>query len=795
MNIIENEFKQSYIRSLKITRGKSLCNATTLDKYLALCNLIREYIFENWVKTNEIYEENSEKQVYYFSMEFLMGKLLVSNLINLGIKDICENALKELNISLNELEEFEDDMGLGNGGLGRLAACFLDSMASIDVPGHGIGIRYNYGFFKQKIVNGYQIEHPDYWLEKENPWEVKRQDEAIRVKFYGNVKMEYKDNKLVFIHQDYESVLAIPYDVPIVGYKNNKVNTLRLWSVKAEDEFDYHMFSRGEYHRAVENKLNAEAICNTLYPDDSHEKGKLLRLKQEYFLVCAGVKSIVNQYKKLGKDLTQFHKHIAIHINDTHPSLAIPELMRILIDEEGLGWDQAWEITKNTISYTNHTIMSEALEKWDINLFKKLLPRIFMIIEEIDRRFRQEIKNTKNTSIISDNNIKMANLSIIGSHSVNGVAQLHTEILKKKELKDFYIIYPNKFNNKTNGIAHRRWLLKCNPLLADLISQTIGTEWICDPIRLVDLAKFKKDSYIKEKLDLVKRNNKLNLSKLISRKNSINIDPDSIFDVQIKRIHEYKRQTLNIFNVIHLYNTILENPNLDIHPRTFIFSGKAAPGYFMAKKIIKLINTVADKINNDKRVKDKIKVVFMEDYSVSLAEKIIPACDVSEQISTTTKEASGTGNMKFMMNGAITIATLDGANIEIAKAVGEDNIVLFGIRAKEFYDLQGSYNCLDIYNNDLRVKKVLDSLVNGFLTQDHLEFEPLYSSIIKNNDQYFILKDFNSYINAQNKIDKLYKNKDKWLEMAVVNIAHSGIFSSDNTIYEYAKEIWNVSCR
>ncbi|OPJ57062.1 glycogen/starch/alpha-glucan phosphorylase [Alkalithermobacter paradoxus] len=802
MNITKSEFKEKYLKLLQTVRGKNINDATKLDKYLALCSLVKEYIYTNWVKTNEEYIKEGKKQVHYFSMEFLMGKLLVSNLINLGIKDICERGLSELGINLSEIEEVEVDMGLGNGGLGRLAACFLDSMASIDVPGHGCGIRYNYGLFKQRIVDGYQVECPDNWLENENIWEIKRKDESVEVKFYGNVIMKYENNRLSFVHENYESVIATPYDIPIVGYHNSRVNTLRLWSASAEDEFDYELFSSGEYVKAFENKHKADAICNLLYPNDNCEQGRILRLKQEYFFVCAGIKSIVRNYKKTGNSIYDFSKYVSIHINDTHPALAVPELMRVLVDEENLDWDEAWEITKNTISYTNHTIMSEALEKWNVELFQSLLPRIYMIVEEINRRFCKELienhhldqNKIRNMSIISDNLVKMANLAIVGSYSVNGVAQLHTEILKKKELNDFYSIYPYKFNNKTNGITHRRWLLKCNPLLSELITETIGSEWIYDPMRLIDLLKYKDDKSLQERIYNIKRKNKDNLARIIKDKYSIDIDTDSIFDVHIKRIHEYKRQTLNIFHVMYLYNILLENPNLDITPRTFIFSGKAAPGYYMAKKIIKLINSVAYKINNDKRIKDKIKVVFMENYGVSLAENIIPASNVSEQISTTTKEASGTGNMKFMMNGAITIATLDGANIEIAKAIGEENIVLFGLKAKEFYELSnsGKYNSKDIYNNDIRINKVISSLIDGSLVDDRNEFYSIYDSVLYGNDPYFVLKDFEAYSKAHQQIDVLYKNQSKWSEMSLVNIAHSGIFSSDNTIYEYAKGIWNV---
>ncbi|HYE10115.1 MAG TPA: glycogen/starch/alpha-glucan phosphorylase [Patescibacteria group bacterium] len=804
MQITKEGIKEDFIKKLKTERARNVDEASTWDKYIALGSLIRDYLAESWVNTNEEYVRKGKKQVYYFSMEFLIGKLLANNLSNLGIKRTCQEALKELGIDLSEIEEIEQDQGLGNGGLGRLAACFMDSMASLNIAGHGCGIRYKYGLFEQKIIDGYQVEFPDKWLQQENIWEIIKPGKAVQVRFGGTIDTRMENNKLKFVHENYETILAIPYDTPMVGFENNVVNTLRLWSAEGiKKELDYDYFDKGEYTKAFEEKFYAESISHVLYPNDSYEKGRILRLKQEYFFVSAGVQSIFRSYKKLGKSIYNFDKYVAIHINDTHPALAVPELMRILIDEENLGWDEAWNITRHTISYTNHTIMAEALEKWEIGIFKALLPRIFMIVEEINERFCKDLWDTKYTgdfekisrlAIISEGLIKMAHLAIVGSYSVNGVAKLHTEILKKRELSDFYQVYPQRFNNKTNGVSHRRWLLNSNPQLAGLINETIGDKWIESPDALIKLLQFNKDSSFQQKLFRIKQNNKTILADLISQKYGLNIDPYSIFDVQAKRIHEYKRQILNLFHIMHLYNRLIENPDLDIHPRTFIFAGKAAPGYDIAKKIIKLINTMAEKINKDHRIKDKLKVVFIENYGVSLAERIIPATNVSEQIATTTKEASGTGNMKFMMNGAVTVATLDGANIEIENAVGRDNIIIFGLREKEILELynNNSYLSVNAYYEDIRLKKVVDQLIDGFFSVRYNEFLAIFDSLLKYNDKYFVLKDFNDYVNAQEKVNHLYKNQEKWLEISISNIAHSGLFSSDNTIYKYASEIWRV---
>jgi glycogen phosphorylase len=799
--INKNSLKKDYKRKFLEINGKELEDGTKEQQYEALGSLIRDYVAKEWLNTNNKYKETGEKQVYYFSMEFLLGRLLGSSLMNLGIRDICRQALLELNIDLDELENLEQDQGLGNGGLGRLAACFLDSMASLNIPGHGCGIRYKYGFFEQKIIDGKQVELSDNWLRSGNVWEIQKRDKSEIVKFGGDVKMETIDGKLTFTQVNYESILAIPYDTPITGYENEVVNTLRLWSAEpVSNEFDFSSFSRGEFLKAIEYKNSVESISLVLYPEDSFYEGKILRLKQQYFFVSAGLQSIVRHYKKYNSNIYELDEKISIHINDTHPTLAIPELMRILLDEEKLSWEEAWRITQNTISYTNHTILAEALEKWPINMFKKILPRIYMIIHEINERHCKDLWNKyigqwdkiSRMAIIADGFVRMANLAIVGSHSVNGVAKLHTEILKKKEMSDFYYLYPNKFNNKTNGITHRRWLLKSNPDLANLLKETIGEGFIKHPMDLLNFEKYLSDNNVLGKLRNIKLNNKVKLSKEIYGLYGIKVDPNSIFDVQVKRIHAYKRQTLNCLRIMDLYNKLIENPNMDINPRTFIFAGKAAPGYILAKNTIELITSIANKINNDPIVKDKIKVIMMENYRVSLAEKIIPATDLSEQISTTTKEASGTSNMKFMMNGALTIATLDGANIEIKDEVKEENIVIFGLTANEVLDYHnnGGYSSWDIYNSDNRIKRIIDNLVDGTYSYDREKFRAIYDSLLKYNDEFFVLKDFDSYIRAQEIVNELYGNKLNWQRICGVNIAHSGIFSSDRTIKEYATGIW-----
>ena len=800
----KDKFKEDYLRELKVRSAKKVDETSTWDRYNALGGLIRHYIAEDWVDTMVRYRDKKVKQTYYFSMEFLTGRFLANNLQNLGIYENVKAGIEELGFDFDEIEEIEKDQGLGNGGLGRLAACFMDSIAALALPGHGCGIRYNFGLFEQKIINGYQVEYPDRWLQNRNVWEIRKSDKAVEVKFGGQVKQVIKDGKESYELENYESVKAVPYDTPILGYQNHVVNNLRLWSAEPSAHgFDYSTFSRGEYMRAFEQKHTAEAISQVLYPNDSYREGRMLRLKQEYFFVSAGVQSIIRSHKKAGLSVCDFDDFVAIHINDTHPSLAIPELMRVLMDEEGLGWDDAWRITNNTCAYTNHTIMSEALERWPIEMFRGVLPRIYMIVEEINRRFCKELWDTKHEgdlkkieemAIIAQDEVRMANLAIVGSHSVNGVAKLHTEILKKQELKDFYDLYPHRFNNKTNGITHRRWLLNCNPGLSNLITETIGDGWIQNPLNLRGILQYKDDPEFQDKIAAVKQENKNRLAEYIKERNGITIDPKSIYDVHAKRLHEYKRQVLNILHIMHLYNQLLDDPDADVVPRTFMFAAKAAPGYHIAKQTIKLINTLADKINNDKRIRDKIKVVFLENYGVSLAELLIPAADVSEQISTTTKEASGTGNMKFMMNGAVTIATLDGANVEIHREVGDDNIFLFGLTEEEVYKLYGSssYNSMEIYKTDLRIQKILDQLVSEFFPTSSEEFMIIRDSLLQFNDEYFVLKDFDSYVTAHARLGRAYRDYPKWMEMAIVNIGSSGVFSSDKTIGEYASGIWEI---
>lgn len=802
MEISKETLKSDFKKKLTTLYAENIENSSNSHKYYALASLVKDYSSEKWMNSNSYYSKEKKKQVYYFSMEFLIGRLLGSNLLNLGIRDTCKEALAELNIDLDVLEEVEHDAGLGNGGLGRLAACFLDSMASIGIPGHGCGIRYDYGLFEQKIVNGYQVEIPDNWLKNGNVWEVRRDDKAVEVRFGGDITPVMEGGRLIFKHENYEGILAVPYDTPIVGYENETVNTLRLWSAEPIDkDFDFASFSKGEYAKAVEYKYSVQSISQVLYPDDTRIEGKILRLKQQYFFVSAGLQSILRTYRKTGTPINKLDEYIQIQINDTHPAVAIAELMRILLDEEGLGWDEAWKITNNIMSYTNHTILAEALEKWPIEMFKKLLPRIFMIIVEINERFCKKVyekygdlKIVHDMAIVCDGYVKMAYLAIVGSHSVNGVAKLHTEILKERELAKFYNFFPHKFNNKTNGITHRRWLLKANPRLSSLISSTIGESWIKKPIKLINLLAYSKNEEFQNKIYEVKQKNKKDFCEYYKSKHGIIIDPDSIFDVQVKRLHAYKRQLLNIFNIMDLYYRLKENPNLDIVPKTFFFGAKAAPGYYLAKQTIKLINTIAYLVDNDALISKKMKVVFLENYSVSLAERIIPCADVSEQISTTTKEASGTGNMKLMMNGAITLATLDGANVEIRNQVGDENIVIFGMKKEEVMDLEKNknYRATDYYNKDPRLKRILDDLINGSLGVGGGEFLDIKKSLLENNDEFFVLKDFAAYIDSHNKIDELYKDQKKWREMSIINIAHSGAFSSDNTIRKYARDIWEV---
>lgn len=798
----KESFKKIFLEKLQYMHGKNLKEATAMDKYITLGSMVRGYISKNWIETNTALRNKGEKQVYYLSLEFLLGRLLRSNLINLGILDVVEEGLRELDEGLSTIEKQEPDPGLGSGGLGRLAADFMDSLASLQLPGHGFGIRYKYGQFDQNIVDGYQIELHDYWLREGYVWEFRKFDRAKEIKFFGEVRMEEQEGKLEFFHENYEPVLAVPHDIPIVGYENKNVNTLRLWSAEyAIKDYDLKLFNHKDYHKIIDYKRSTEAISEFLYPDDSHREGKILRLKQQYFLVSASLQSIIQRYKRNFNDLNDLPNKVAIHINDTHPVLAIPELMRILMDEEGFSWDDAWHVTTNTISYTNHTTLSEALESWSVDIFRTLLPRIFMIVEEINERFCQELWNKypgdwnriSEMAIIGDGYVRMANLAIVGSYSVNGVSKDHTEIVKKRVLTKFYQFTPYKFNNKTNGITHRRWLLSANPLLANAITEKIGSSWVEHPKDLINLLKYSHDRDFQEELFSIKQQNKKNLAEIIKEKNDVVVDPSSIFDIQVKRMHAYKRQLLNVFHIMDLYNRLRKNPNLSIVPRAFIFAGKAAAGYHLAKNIIKLTNTVADVVNNDRKINDKLKVVFLENYSVSLAEKIMPAADVSEQISTASKEASGTGNMKFMMNGALTIGTLDGANIEMRDEVGDDNIFIFGLKSDEVlhHYQHGGYNSRDLYNNDHRIKLILDELVNGFFTKGDVDFKSIYYNLLE-HDYYFVLKDFNSYLAAHEKIDHAYRDRAVWMEKSIINIAHSGKFSSDRSISEYASGIWEI---
>ena len=799
-------FKQVFRERLIGKLGKPLEEVSNADIYNTLGNMIRENAGKDWVETNQRFRADKGKQVYYFSMEFLIGRLLGNNLLNMGVLEVVREGLADLGFCLADIEEEEADAGLGNGGLGRLAACFLDSLASLQYAGHGTGIRYKYGLFEQKIVDGYQVELPDYWLQKDNVWEVRREDKQVEVKFWGHVDSYEQDGRLVFEHKDYEAVRAVPYDVPVIGADPRHVNTLRNWSAESITQPGKMFGSRGgsDYHKFLEYKRSVESISEFLYPDDSQYEGKLLRLKQQYFLCSAGLQSIIRTFDKLGLPYDSLPDKVALHINDTHPTLLIPELMRILMDQKGLSWDEAWGLTTRMVSYTNHTILSEALEKWPVTMVKELLPRIYLIIEEINARFCRELMDhypgdqdrISQMAIIYGDQVRMAHLAIVGSYSVNGVAALHTEILQKREMRLFDELYPHRFNNKTNGITHRRWLLHANPPLANLVNEAIGTRWITHPQEMIGLIKYCEDSSFQDKVAAIKRQNKLRLAEFISSRHGEKVDPDSIFDVHVKRLHGYKRQLLNVLHIMHLYNQIKANPSMDMVPRTFIFGAKAAPSYHLAKRTIKLINTVADIVNNDPDVKGKVRIFFLENYSVSLAEKIIPAADVSEQISTASKEASGTGNMKFMMNGALTIGTMDGANVEMHEMVGDDNMFLFGLRAEQVLDYYqyGGYYARDIYNGDSRVKEVLDQLVQpGPICCHTQEFDQIFHSLLDNNDEYFVLKDFASYVETHVEIDRAYRNQKDWLKKSIINIGHSGKFSSDNTISRYASEIWNIS--
>ena len=796
----KEKFKKELESNVRMLFRRKLEEATPQQIYQAVAYSVKDDIIDNWIETHKAYEKQDKKMVYYMSMEFLMGRALGNNMINLLCYDDVRETLEELGLDLNLIEDQEPDAALGNGGLGRLAACFLDSLATLGYPAYGCGIRYRYGMFKQKIENGYQVEVPDNWLKYGNPFEIKRDEYAVEVKFGGYVDVEMHNGRQKFVQKGYQSVRAVPYDMPIVGYGNHIVNTLRIWDAEAINNLD--SFDKGEYQKAVEQENLARTICEVLYPNDNHMAGKELRLKQQYFFISASVQRAIAKYKETHDDIRKFHEKVTFQLNDTHPTVAVAELMRILVDEEGLEWDEAWEITRKTCAYTNHTIMAEALEKWPIELFSRLLPRVYQIVEEINRRFVIEIQNKypgdqekiRKMAILYDGQVRMAHLAIAGSYSVNGVARLHTDILKKRELKDFYEMMPEKFNNKTNGITQRRFLLHGNPLLASWVTDKIGDDWITNLDHLKHLKVYVDDEKCQQEFMNIKYQNKVRLAKYIKEHNGIDVDPRSIFDCQVKRLHEYKRQLMNILHVMYLYNEIKAHPDMDIVPRTFIFGAKAAAGYYTAKLTIKLINAVADKINNDSSINGKIKVVFIEDYRVSNAELIFAAADVSEQISTASKEASGTGNMKFMLNGALTLGTMDGANVEIVEEVGKENAFIFGLSADQVmeYEKNGNYNPRDVYNNNQDVRQILTQLVNGFYSPENPElFRALYDALLE-KDTYFTLLDFDSYKEAHNRIDAAYRDEEHWARTAMLQTASAGKFSSDRTIEEYAKEMWHL---
>ena len=806
----KKEFQEQVKDNVKRLYRKTIEEATEQQRFQAVSYAVKDQIIDNWLATQEQYKKDDPKTVYYMSMEFLMGRALGNNLINLTSYKEVREALDEMGIDINVIEDQEPDAALGNGGLGRLAACFLDSLASLGYAAYGCGIRYRYGMFKQKIENGYQVETPDNWLKEGNPFEVRRDEYAKEVRFGGNIRVEYdeKTGRNNYIQENYESVLAIPYDMPIVGYNNNIVNTLRIWDAKAITEFQLDHFDKGEYQKAIEQENLAKTIVEVLYPNDNHYAGKELRLKQQYFFISASLQELIAKYKRDHDDINKLYEKVTIQMNDTHPTVSVAELMRLLMDEEGLEWGEAWEVTTKTCAYTNHTIMAEALEKWPIDLFKRLLPRVYQIVEEIDRRFVAEIRakypgneeKVRKMAILYDGQVKMAHLAIAAGYSVNGVAALHTEILKKQELKDFYEMMPLKFNNKTNGITQRRFLLHGNPLLADWVTEHIGDGWITDLSQMAKLKPLVDDEKARKEFMEIKYQNKVRLAEYILKHNGVEVDPNSIFDVQVKRLHEYKRQFLNILHVMYLYNQIKDNPGMSFYPRTFIFGAKAAAGYRRAKQTIKLINSVADVINNDASINGKIKVVFIEDYRVSNAEWIFAAADVSEQISTASKEASGTGNMKFMLNGALTLGTMDGANVEIVEEVGIENAFIFGLSSDEVinYENNGGYNPIDIYFNDWDIKRVVDQLVDGtYANGDRELYRDLYNSLLNTQssdraDTYFILKDFRSYADAQRRVEEAYRDEEKWSRMAMMQTASCGKFTSDRTIQEYVDDIWKL---
>ena len=811
-NIVFNKdaFKKSVSDNVKNLYRKTLTEASRQEIFQAVSYTVKDVIIDQWIATQHVLDRDDPKILYYMSMEFLMGRALGNNLINLTCYNEVKEALAEMGVDLNLIEDEEPDPALGNGGLGRLAACFMESLATLGYPAYGCGIRYHYGMFRQKIKDGFQIEEPDDWLKNGYPFELKRPEHSYEVKFGGYVSARTDETgRTRFVHENYQSVMAIPYDMPIIGYNNNVVNTLMIWDAEPKQSFELDAFDKGDYKKAVEQQNLARNLVEVLYPNDNHIAGKELRLKQQYFFVSASLQRAVDRFKKNHADISMLPEKVAIQMNDTHPTVAVAELMRILLDDEGLSWDEAWNITTRTCAYTNHTIMAEALEKWPIEIFSRLLPRIYQIVEEINRRFilkiQEEFPNDgdkiRKMAIIYDGQVKMAHLAIAASYSVNGVARLHTEILKKQELKDFYELFPEKFNNKTNGITQRRFLYHGNPLLAEWVSNKIGNDWITDLSHMKKLAVYVDDPKAQQEFMQIKYQNKLRLAKYIQEHNGIEVDPRSIFDVQVKRLHEYKRQLLNILHVMYLYNELKEHPDMEFIPRTFIFGAKAAAGYRNAKLTIKLINSVADVINNDKSIDGKIKVVFIEDYKVSNAELIFAAADVSEQISTASKEASGTGNMKFMLNGALTLGTMDGANVEIAEEVGKDNIFIFGMSADEVieHEKKRDYDPMQIFNQDQDVRKVLMQLINGMYSSNDPElFRDLYNSLLNTQctqyaDTYFILADFRSYVEAQKRVMEAYKDEKNWAKSAILNVAHSGKFSSDRTIQEYVDDIWHLN--
>lgn len=809
-SISKEELKKNIEDYTKVLFRKSVMEASNQQLFQSVSYAIKDLIIDQWMATHREYEKQDVKTVYYLSMEFLMGRALGNNIINMRANKVVKEALDELGIDLNVIEDQEPDAALGNGGLGRLAACFLDSLSTLGYPAYGCGIRYKYGMFEQKIENGFQVEVPDNWLKDGNPFEMKRAEYAVEVKFGGYVRVSKDENgREHFIQENYQSVLAVPYDIPVVGYGNNIVNTLRIWDAEAINTFNLDSFDKGDYQKAVEQQNLARTICEVLYPNDNHYAGKELRLKQQYFFVSASIQRAVSKYMENHNDIRKIYEKVCFQLNDTHPTVTVAELMRILMDDYYLTWDEAWSITNKTCAYTNHTIMSEALEKWPLELFSRLLPRIYQIIEEINRRFILEIqakypndyKKIEKMAIVYDGQVKMAHLAIVASFSVNGVAKLHTEILKNQQLKAFYDMMPEKFNNKTNGITQRRFLLHGNPLLANWVTSKIGDDWITDLPHISELKVYAEDLKCQKEFMQIKYQNKVRLAAYIKEHNGIEVDPRSIFDVQVKRLHEYKRQLLNILHVMHVYNQLKKNPDMDFYPRTFIFGAKASAGYRRAKAIIKLINSVGDVINNDKTIKNKLKVVFIENYRVSNAEMIFAAADVSEQISTASKEASGTGNMKFMLNGAVTLGTMDGANVEIVEEVGKENAFIFGLTSDEVirYEQEGGYNPRDIYNIDQDIRTILTQLINGYYSPENPElFREIYNSLLDTNggeraDQYFILKDFRSYEAAQKRVEEAYRDQMRWSRMAILNVACSGKFTTDRTIEEYAKDIWKLT--